>query len=980
MIGAITKVSTAGQIHYLSRGQVRSYYADNTVEGGSRIVGTGGEALGLPNDQEMTGESFERLAGGFHPSTGEKLLKAAGKNHRAGFDITLSDPKWASLVYAFNDGKMKDDLLAAKRDAVEAVQREVQRLAYPKNKARRGEEIQLFAAEFLHDDNREGLPQLHSHLFQLNLCRFKDGTWGAIETSAVMAHKAFLGQIYQNVLTQEMRKRGHDVGFERRESLDEKTKTPFLVSDFNLDLSETQMEPWNERRNQVLASLAADGKEYSAFSAARAAAKTRAEKDHDRSKELRDAEWKKIRKDAHIDDLHFTDERLAKNIQNHADLLSPQDAFMREVEWINEEAGKGLKRGLVREADIAAAVARSFPMEPPENLKKHIDSAFAFLTRKFEGEEYPTLLELPKEWVPPGGRIFSTGKNIQREVALIENLTKLAVGNGRSISTDELSGIVAAYQKKVGFELSENQLGAVDYIACESGLIANIEGVAGAGKTTLIEAAKGGLEAAGYRVIGATPTGKAAGELEGSLGQGNVQTIHSMLARIEAGKLSLDDRTAIVVDEAGMVDVPCFHAIVSQALKAGSKLIFVGDRKQFQAVGIGGGFDAAIRAAGNVFEVFENRRQDKAKTVGKNVGEAARNGDTEEVVNLLKKDKALSIVNDEDEAISKLAKDYANDGIELMQKLSTAETNETVDRINREIRRNLIKNRTIGSGVAVDVQSKRDGPTKRIELAVGEKIMFLENANKISEIRNKKTGRIEKPTNGQAAIVRGITKTARGIIIEAEYTSGGIQKQVRWNLSDYNKIAHGYCHSIHKSQGATTSRNYVLLEGSGVADAGSAYVALTRHKVGANAYTTQENLDAWTERAAKHADCRLVSEQIGLLPDWKEEWAARAGEVRVLRSRADNHISIQPHRPLPSAVRQVMTPDLEEVHQKALEALVAAKMAAKGTGRCGTERAISAAKTRNVLPEKTTVRQLDNSRTTQPRPVRKQQQGQGLFR
>jgi ATP-dependent exoDNAse (exonuclease V) alpha subunit len=51
---------------------------------------------------------------------------------------------------------------------------------------------------------------------------------------------------------------------------------------------------------------------------------------------------------------------------------------------------------------------------------------------------------------------------------------------------------------------------------------------------------------------------------------------------------------------------------------------------------------------------------------------------------------------------------------------------------------------------------------------------------------------------------------------------------VRFDLKDYNRIDHGYAATIHKAQGMTVDRTYVLAT-PGI-DAHSSYVALSRHR------------------------------------------------------------------------------------------------------------------------------------------------------
>ena len=55
-------------------------------------------------------------------------------------------------------------------------------------------------------------------------------------------------------------------------------------------------------------------------------------------------------------------------------------------------------------------------------------------------------------------------------------------------------------------------------------------------------------------------------------------------------------------------------------------------------------------------------------------------------------------------------------------------------------------------------------------------------------------------------------------------------RSVRFDLKDYDRIDHGYAATIHKAQGMTVDRAYVLATPG--MDACASYVALSRHREG----------------------------------------------------------------------------------------------------------------------------------------------------
>ena len=67
---------------------------------------------------------------------------------------------------------------------------------------------------------------------------------------------------------------------------------------------------------------------------------------------------------------------------------------------------------------------------------------------------------------------------------------------------------------------------------------------------------------------------------------------------------------------------------------------------------------------------------------------------------------------------------------------------------------------------------------------------------------------------------------------------------ITFNPKQFNAIDHGYAVTIHKSQGATVDRSFVLASRS--MDDPLSYVAMTRHKEQASIYTNDEDKPKWT--------------------------------------------------------------------------------------------------------------------------------------
>jgi ATP-dependent exoDNAse (exonuclease V) alpha subunit len=90
-----------------------------------------------------------------------------------------------------------------------------------------------------------------------------------------------------------------------------------------------------------------------------------------------------------------------------------------------------------------------------------------------------------------------------------------------------------------------------------------------------------------------------------------VATCDRLLADFDRGQETLDSRTVLVVDEAGMLGSRKLARLLEHADHAQAKVVLVGDDRQLAAIDAGGGF-RALRLRLGASELVENRRQHQA--------------------------------------------------------------------------------------------------------------------------------------------------------------------------------------------------------------------------------------------------------------------------------------------------------------------------------------------------------------------------------
>ncbi len=359
--------------------------------------------------------------------------------------------------------------------------------------------------------------------------------------------------------------------------------------------------------------------------------------------------------------------------------------------------------------------------------------------------------------------------------------------------------------------LSDEQVAAVHHVT-GSGAFAAVVGYAGAGKSTMLAAARIAWESAGYRVVGAALAGKAAEGLQVSSGIA-ARTLASWEASWSAVKDKLGPKDVLVVDEAGMIGSRQLARVVEAAHVAGAKLVLVGDHEQLQAIGAGAPFRAIVEHIG-VATLQDIRRQWHDWQRSASVA-FARHATAAALQAYAAKDAVRHWI-DRDKALDGLVRDYVDDLAKNpgASRVALAHRRIDVHAINLRLReaRKTAGQLTDGK-IRDDVTiTTRDGVR---EFAPGDRFVFLEN--------NRDMG----VKNGMLGPVRAVS--AERIDVQLYATGSSSEpRTVQVNTSAYNAFDHGYALTIHKTQGATVDPAFVFA--SGTMDRHLTYVAMTRHR------------------------------------------------------------------------------------------------------------------------------------------------------
>lgn len=434
---------------------------------------------------------------------------------------------------------------------------------------------------------------------------------------------------------------------------------------------------------------------------------------------------------------------------------------------------------------------------------------------------------------------YSTREVVEIEHAMAERAARMADARSHGVDRHHVDQALtrqdAALRRSSGdasARLSDEQRHAIKHITGPE-RIAAVVGFAGAGKSTMLAAAREAWERQGYRVHGAALSGKAAEGLEESSG---IQS--RTLASWSRGwgnphsgdRYKLGRGDVFVIDEAGMVGSRQLARFVSEAEERGAKIVLVGDHEQLQAIGAGAPFRAIAEQIGHA-ELSDIRRQRVDWQREASVAFATHR--TGEGLAAYRDNGAIRFAEGRDEARAEIVRDYLADHEQRPDgtRVAMAHRRADVRALNEAIRSKLQDSHRLGRSHGLSNGEEggeftfqtNDG--KR-QFAPGDRIVFLEN-NRDLGVKNGMLGTVRHIEPGQLGSGPRIIATLDGSK-DAEARSVSIP------IDSYQAIDHGYATTIHKNQGATVDRAFVLA--SGTMDRHLTYVAMTRHRDGAQLY------------------------------------------------------------------------------------------------------------------------------------------------
>lgn len=533
-----------------SAGQARDYHqneyrcGDYYGKDGGNIPGQwsgkGADELGLKGAIDKA--DSDAVMDGKSGANGVQLIKnPTTGEHRAGWDFTFSPDKSVSIMaLVAGDHRIVEAVERANAKAMQALE------GFAMGKTPTHEFVttgNLVISTYRHETSRNHDPQIHCHNFISNMTRRSDGTWVALQTQEMFRAKTYCAAVGHAELAKELQQFGYEVGFTDKGSV-------YIVG-----VSRELCDQFSSRRKEILAALEKRGLSGPEASAVMAVL-TRKAKNRDVDRDQLQKGWEVLSREF------------------GGDLY----ALLERSDQLGGQGGVGPKA----EARMQAArEAVAFAKEHLSERKATFEgrelgrAALRFGEKKVSLDEISVAIAADKDLVRvqqanwPSDR-FTT----QQAISLEQNnicMMREMLGNGESV----LEG--NSYEPtNQNVTLSGPQKEAAKHILTTKENIIAIEGLAGAGKTTMLNDVIPQARAAGWKVRGFTPDTSSADVLKKETGL-ETKTLAALALEKQNGS---KEQQLWIVDEAGKMSSKDLADLLRRAIEVGARLVLLGDTKR----------------------------------------------------------------------------------------------------------------------------------------------------------------------------------------------------------------------------------------------------------------------------------------------------------------------------------------------------------------------------------------------------------------
>jgi conjugative relaxase-like TrwC/TraI family protein len=704
-------------------------------------------------------------------------------------DHCFSSPKSVSLLAGCGGEQVRRQVADGRAEALQAALGYLERHGVGVRREHNGTDRYLargglLGIAFQHRSSRAGDPQYHTHVLVQNAAKGPDGRWTALDSDRLYAHLMAADRLY---LAAERAALTERLGV-RWTPVDQRSGAAEIVG---LD-DRALVERFSKRSEQIDDWLTEHGLAGIKASSAAAVA-TRAPKDHAEDEHSVYERWSRELTEAGMGELELA--MLGGHGRGRA--AKPEE-IQAALDALAGPQGLTEQAGTFTRADVVDQLAKRLPVAGSAEtcLRQLEQTADRFLTER----------AVP---VARDGRLGVQRYSTPALLALEQRLIGAAVertGDGCGVVRSETVRLVLERHPTRGQDQD-----AMVRDLCQSGAgVSLVVGRAGTGKTWALGLAREAFELDGYQVIGTAPTGIATVSLKDE-GFADVRTVDRLLLDLKHGRLALDARTILVVDEVGMVATRKLAPLLDAAERAGAKVVPVGDDRQFASIETGGGF-RGLRLRLGASELTVNRRQVEAWE--RRALDLVRDNQVEQAIAVYAEHDRIRAFESRDELALALVDQWWQADQAGEDAVILAHRRAEVDRLNSVCQQLREQAGQLG-GERLQVADR--------QLAVGDRVVLGANALQRLGVANGTTGTVVGLDTRQRRLsLRTDDATPRTVQLPSWY----LDAKARPGAS--RRVDLAYARTDMRSQGLTKQR--ALLSLDGCEDTQGLYVQLSRGK------------------------------------------------------------------------------------------------------------------------------------------------------
>jgi len=673
---------------------------------------------------------------------------------------------------------------------------------------------------YLFDAPVAGDPHLHIHNFLMNLVVTAEGRIGSLDTKALtdVRVKTF-GAYFQAVLADELRRLGVEIDCDEAEqaivvkAIPEEVSRAFSkgrqqIVEKAKSFARTQGFDWDEisaeRKMDILRDAGAEGR----------LGKMKVDEKRLWGEQAEALGWHhRTALDGIVHESLSDEERLDRAYDFAARHLAEE--FRTAATITHEKLGLYAARGL-----IGTGIAGG-----PEDIKRVV----ALLEERgirLRGEHVALVAGMKDGMV----RVTNTA-----QLRIEQNVTALARQGAGDRSTALSMPAVRAAIERAGVAFTPEQRAAIHALG-EGGRLTLLTGVAGAGKTTMLQPLVDAwqtdrrFDPAGRRVVGSAIAWRQATALNDA-GIRESYALSPLLSMVERGEFEASRNTVLVLDEVSQIGPRPMLKLLELQAKTGMTIKMLGDREQAQAIEAGDSIELLRRALPPeaLPELLTTLRQVTKR--GREIAGLFREGSAGDALLMKRADgQAMLVGGDRGQVVAQIAdlyvarRDILLGSGQIRGITVSAPTNEDAAEISEAIRMRLKARGEITGVEHVHDAIDQGGRTYELRLATGDAVRLFRRTWGTVNGRERHVG-----DNGDVVTV--VDQDERWLRIR---TKNGQIADVEWRrFADAETgrllLGHGHALTIDAAQGLTSDEHInALPRGTAGVTAFTSYVAESR--------------------------------------------------------------------------------------------------------------------------------------------------------